>query len=652
MNTQTTFSKKFQFMLNNNKYILSLKAIIKDNKKILETKLTLILINSITHYYSEKTLEEIYNDYIFLTEFPSIESICEYFTKLIVNNSLRINNINNIIYKVIFNDASKNRNIKILLERKINVNEKEIEEIKIGMKAMCKNIQKMEDQLNNQNLKYKELEEKYQLLLQKFSEMEKRTDNSSINNNSENKSSNGNFVGDLKVLRSRTGSMGSIEFSQDQYKNSNNNNNIYDNKNDIDSQQIDDFDKSYSIYQSYKASNNNNVNNNNNNSSSKNISINESRRFQSQYSSINKEINSDVIKFLENNNEIQFKKNPTFIQQKYIINNNSKKEKDEIENFIAINNKNTTPIIAWITKNDNKTIYIMNINEKKKINKKEKAHEAKIYSIQYYSNDNIKTKNDYIISLSLNDTKTLKIWNIEIEDDINLKLVNIIEKKIVCFCLFSNKNYSIDNQFLISYIKDKNKKIISCWKLDNDFNIKQEEDWHKEITSSSDVNYLDIFYYKKDKEVYLINCNNNNVVVIRQPFCDNDYNENQIKTFKKSIIHLNAFLIERDKNLELFEANSEGATIWDYNNNNSPKKEFKIGTTFDICLWDQQYFWASTSSGFQLIDINDEEETNYCIDTNNNKKKRIGSKIRKIITAVEFESIVGIDSERQLCLWY
>ena len=115
---------------------------------------------------------------------------------------------------------------------------------------------------------------------------------------------------------------------------------------------------------------------------------------------------------------------------------------------------------------------------------------------------------------------------------------------------------------------------------------------------------------------------------------------------------LNAFLIERDNNLELFEANSEGATIWDYNNNNSPKKEFKIGTTFDICLWDQQYFWASTSSGFQLIDINDEEETNYCIDTNNNKKKRIGSKIRKIITAVEFESIVGIDSERQLCLWY
>ena len=74
----------------------------------------------------------------------------------------------------------------------------------------------------------------------------------------------------------------------------------------------------------------------------------------------------------------------------------------------------------------------MNFNEKNKINKKEKAHEAKIYSIQYYSNDNIKTKNDYIISLSLNDTKTLKIWNIEIEDDINLKLVNIIEKN----CLF------------------------------------------------------------------------------------------------------------------------------------------------------------------------------------------------------------------------
>ena len=290
-------------MLNNNKYILSLKSIIKNNKKILETKLTLILINSITHYYNEKTLEEIYNDYIFLTEFPSIESICDYFSKLILNNNLRINNINNIIYKVIFNDASKNRNIKLLLERKINVNEKEIEEIKSGMKAMCKNIEKMEDQLYNQNLKYKELEEKYQLLLQKFSEMEKRTDNSSINNNIENKSSNENSVDDLKVLRSRTGSMGRIEFSQVKYKNNNNsnnniydnknnnnsnsNNNIYDNKNDIYSQQIDDFNKSFSIYQSYKVSNNNNVNNNNNkNNNSKNISINESRCFKSQYNTV------------------------------------------------------------------------------------------------------------------------------------------------------------------------------------------------------------------------------------------------------------------------------------------------------------------------------------------------------------------------------
>jgi hypothetical protein len=177
----------------------------KNNEKKLKIKLTLIAINSITHYCFEKTLKEIYNEYNFLTEFPTIESLCDYFSKIMMKDSLRINNMHNLIYKIIFNDKSKNRIIKISLERKINnINEKDIEEIKNGMKSMYSNIETLEEQLSKKNLEYKELEDKYNKLCEKYNEMEKRKDTNSnnypINNNSENSNSNEHSIKDLKIL--------------------------------------------------------------------------------------------------------------------------------------------------------------------------------------------------------------------------------------------------------------------------------------------------------------------------------------------------------------------------------------------------------------------------------------------------------------------
>jgi hypothetical protein len=605
----------------------------KNNEKKLKIKLTLIAINSITHYCFEKTLKEIYNEYNFLTEFPTIESLCDYFSKIMMKDSLRINNMHNLIYKIIFNDKSKNRIIKILLERKINnINEKDIEEIKNGMKSMYSNIETLEEQLSKKNLEYKELEDKYNKLCEKYNEMEKRKDTNSnnypINNNSENSNSNEHSIKDLKILN-RVSLNSSNNVFNENIKDYNIDNSIKRGNSAINIPSIS-YNKSYSI---------------NFNNDSEIASIN-----GSNLNEISKSEN--IIMYKENNCEINFSKNPIFIEQKYIINDNPENEKDEIESFIAVANKNNNAIISWITKKDNKSIYIKRWRKSKeeitKESKKENAHDSKINSIKYYYNDNAEDKNDYIISLSMNDNKTLKIWNIEIEDDINLILVNIIEKKICCFCLFSNNKFSFDS-YLMAYIKDNDKKIISCWKLDNDFNIlEQEEGWPKEFTSPSEINYLDCFYYKKNNEVYLINCNNNDVNVIHQPFIDNGNDNNKIRAFKDSMCHLSAFMIERENNLELFEANCNGVTIWDYNNN-SPKQRFNYGPAFDICLWNTEFLWASTNIGFILININEEKKIK--IIDENVTKKRNGSNIRKIVAGYEYESIVGIDSERKLCLW-
>ncbi len=41
--------------------------------------------------------------------------------------------------------------------------------------------------------------------------------------------------------------------------------------------------------------------------------------------------------------------------------------------------------------------------------------------LQYYYNDNIVNNNEYIISLSKKDNETVKIWNLEYINGINLK---------------------------------------------------------------------------------------------------------------------------------------------------------------------------------------------------------------------------------------
>lgn len=209
--------------------------------------------------------------------------------------------------------------------------------------------------------------------------------------------------------------------------------------------------------------------------------------------------------------------------------------------------------------------------------------------------------------------------------------------------MFSNKGYSNIYNYIITYIKFNNQYIINYYNLDNNL---QGENCHNIIDCTSHVNFLDIYYHKKNNDIYLINCNNYDVNVIHNPF-DNNH---ESKSFKKNLNHFNAFMTEKDDKLLLFESNIEGILIWDYNNNNTPIKEISLEMSFDLCLWNENNLWVSTNKGFTLLEI-EKKEILMTLDDNNSEQGRIFSKIRKINSPRENESIIGIDFERKLCLW-
>ena len=111
-------------------------------------------------------------------------------------------------------------------------------------------------------------------------------------------------------------------------------------------------------------------------------------------------------------------------------------------------------------------------------------------------------------------------------------------------------------------------------------------------------------------------------------------------------------MIERNNNLELFDSNLNGIFVWTINNKKIPQLKFQIdinkSNPYDICLWDEDYLWASTSSGFILIQINENkqflkiEESIY----------KPYSKVHKINYPKEGKSIIGLDNDDNLCLWH
>ena len=599
------YKKYFKFNSDKRQYVLSLKSILENNEEKLLIKLSNILKdNSIISFHLKKTLFELYEDKN-LIELTSIKSIIDYLSGLINHNKMKIYNINKLITNIVFIDNNKNIEIKFILKRIIDhaQNEEMIEDIENEFVNMYKNMENMKRIIQSQNSKLFNLEEKYSFLCQKYEEI-----SSNINNNNNN---------NRMISQIRDSNINNAIEIDSSVKNEK------ENKNDISKSKTDN-DSSYSSYiKSFIKSSNNEI--------SKNNSYN--NNFQENYEENEMNIHK------ENNCEIKFQKDPTKINNKKFIMDEVSDE--ECEDFIAFNITMSQPIIAWITKKQNKDINIINWAKKGNTYKHHKnLHQGKINKLQYYHNDN-KNK-EYLISLSFNDKESLKIWEIDLGDltYLDLILVKSFENKINCFCMFSNKNYSDNYNYLIT---STNKKSINIHKLDNEL---QKEECYSLLDCKNNINFLDIFYHKKNNDIYLLNCNSYDVNVIRNPF-----DKFETKSFKKSNNHFNAFIIEKNNKLEIFEANIEGIFIWDYDNNDKPIKEISIGLTFDICLWNDNYLWVSNDNGFTLIPIDNENEEIIPIDMNKSDKKRILSKIRKINSPKENESIIGIDFNRKLCLW-
>ena len=319
-------NKKYEFTLNNVKFILTLKSILRDNCELLHIKLTRILINSISHFYYEKSLKEIYKEYKELTGLSSINLIINYLSDIIKSNKIKLSYQDNSTFIIMFKDTVRNNKIIFTLKSKEDNNVKNVEESGNGNNNMRNvintqnRIQSGNSQLENKNV---------------------------INNNGNNSIKKSSLKKEEEI---------NLNIKNKMEKNENNNKSkVYNNLGQLDNNNQENYNYeisgSVSIYNSYsynvENSNNQSIENQSNNNIYNNYNRNKENNIKKSY--IHK----------ENNCEILFKMNPELINnKKYVMDINSN---EECEFFTAFNIAGgQQPIIVWTTKNDNKTINLVN----------------------------------------------------------------------------------------------------------------------------------------------------------------------------------------------------------------------------------------------------------------------------------------------------
>ena len=365
------------------------------------------------------------------------------------------------------------------------------------------------------------------------------------------------------------------------------------------------------------------------------------------------DIGDSKIIFRENNNNISFDKIILDLKEEQIVS----EEKDICDNFTAFNaKKSESTIITWSIKGQG-FIHINNLNQEN-CKYKIKAHNNNINSLQYFHDHN--AHSEYIISLSNLDEETLKFWEIDDEDENKLILKKKFNKSffkntIDLFCIFNYNEYNESNSFLFIY-KSFNKNIdinkdIECYILDKELNIVNLGDGtngilkNKIIYNYYDINYLDTFYDFNKKELYLINCNDNNIEIISKIF---ENYSGLIFNYKDWKPHKSAFIKEINGILKLFEANQKGIIIWDLKNNSQPESLFPLPGfhPYEVISLNNDYLFVSENSRYLILKIDNKE-----IQMSFYKIKYKGnSKIRKIILPRGERAIVSID-DNKVKLW-
>ena len=592
MNSQI-YKKKYQLNSDNNKYIIQFESLGE------EQKIRIILIyNKYNQNFSfsiEKSLNDIIMEFGFLN-FSSTKSLVEYLSDLTKKDQIAIDK--KFTYMNIITFFDNDKYIQFNLRRKIEQNEDRIEEIEDEIVNIYNKLEYLEDSLKNQEKITSDIKDEFQ---KKYENLESKLNEININNESKLNEINNNNESKFNEINHNN------ESKLNEINNNNNGDVKYIGKEKTIFKDSDIFNNIYYEEDIIMKDNNNNI----------------------KFNSLCYNMNKKETIFMKENNE-------------------------ECELFTAFNLKNNDPMIAWIIRSNKNIINIVNMKNQKKFNIK--ACENKIDGLQYFYNYNGDKENkEFIISFSRSDENNLTAWKINNGEDLSLEIIRKIEIKhrIHLFTIFSFTKYSNKESYIFiyeeSWNRERDRKGIHLYKIDNNFNISSSS----LIEEENQIQYLDTYYDMKKikgEKLYLIDCNSYSVTLFEDPFIGN---EKKIKNFKEKGVsnHLCGFIVERDNNLELFETNFEGITVWEIDDNIdhiNPKLKYTLNQEFpfDIGIWNDEYFWVVTSGlkFFQIIGDKIKEKKK------NNDVLR-GSKIRKIIVDKN-ESIVGVDSNRKLSLWY
>ena len=208
------------------------------------------------------------------------------------------------------------------------------------------------------------------------------------------------------------------------------------------------------------------------------------------------------------------------------------------------------------------------------------------------------------------------------------------------------KNIDHESMNKYNYNAGRNKEIV-CYKLDKNLNIidwGKDEDgdyiYYKTINNYYKINFLDIYYHIRNKELYLINCNENNTEVVNRLF--GNYGVSIFK-YKNWNNYNNAFIKEINGRLKLFQTNPNGIVIWDLENKEVDAfQDFGNCYTFNILSWKNDYSFALYKDVIIIMKITDDK-----IEIRDCKNKIAGySKIRRIIALNILEIIVAIDNHK------
>ena len=367
---------------------------------------------------------------------------------------------------------------------------------------------------------------------------------------------------------------------------------------------------------------------------------------------LNKEIKKD-------NNNLEEEDEDTeklFIPKVQDISN----KKDKCNCFTVFKNNKEMVLIFWSV--EGKGVIYLHIF-KTNTNYSQNVHSKELNNMDYFQ-DKL-GKKDYLITLSQMDNDVLKIWEIDEEKEIKLILRrkfqnDFFDNNIVdLFCTFNCDKYN-KNTFLFVYCKvnrvinstnnnqNQYNNQISLYQLDKKLNIinweffdDEKKKYCKIINNYFKINYLDVYYDSNNNELYLINCNKNNIEIITQP---EGYYRGMNFKYENWESYSSAFIKEIKGKLKLYTSCPNGIIIWDINNNLEHEKVIILDNIEPLNIIPLK------NDSFFILEINKYHIMNNNYEIISSKDKSEGnSRIKSFNISENAEYVLIIDNYQLKC---